>query len=145
MGIYNNSSFNPLGAIQAAISNANAAAQIRGNEIRRQGDIWSKFASDMGSMGGRLLDAYQAQQESPEARLQALEAELQEAERAEALKQAILQRRAERDYVDNYDKRVAAAKMEGYVPNDYVYVTDDNVYSYPEGLFNMQEFYRRGR
>lgn len=132
MGIYNSNAYNPMGAIQAALNNVNEKNRIKNEYWKRNGEIWSNFAKEMGSMGGRLVDAYQANKESPEARLAALEQERNEA----IYNQQVEQRKDVNDYLmsgrvvpaynDNYGFSVAqdaTNSMDGYAPsvdmNDY--------------------------
>lgn len=132
MGIYNTNAYNPMGAIQAALNNVNERNRIKNEYWKNKGQIWSNFAKEMAGIGGRTLDAYQAEQESPEARLAALEQERNEA----IYNQQVAQRQRVNDYLmngkvvpaynDNYGFSVAqdaTNSMDGYVPsvdmNDY--------------------------
>ena len=132
MGIYNTNAYNPMGAIQAALNNVTERNRIKNEYWKNKGQIWSNLANNLASIGGRTLDAYQAEQESPEARLAALEQERNEA----IYNQQVEQRKDVNDYLmsgrvvpaynDNYGFSVAqdaTNSMDGYVPsvdmNDY--------------------------
>ena len=117
-GIYDRSNIDYSGMIRDMINTKTAGAKIAADNIRKQGELWGNFAKDMGAMGARTLDAYQAYQESPEARLKALEQELQEAQYNEQ----VAKRRAFDEFVNNSNARKAymaqtAASMDGYRPN----------------------------
>lgn len=165
MGIYNSNAYNPMGAIQAALNNVNEQNRIRNEFWKRNGEIWSNFAKEMGSMGGRLVDAYQANKESPEARLAALEQERNEA----IYNQQVEQRQRVNDYLmngehgtdmfrrpeipvqvpyqaglSNYGMENEYRKaMQGYRPNDNgydAYLNAPRGGVYPE----IEDYYRRG-
>lgn len=125
MGIYSNNMGNALGAIQAGINAANARAKAQGDYYRSLGQIWGKVPGEIASYVGRGYDAYQAQQESPEARLEALEAERNEA----IYNQQVAQRQRVGEYLMSgrtnpayYDGRGfsvaqdATNSMDGYKP-----------------------------
>lgn len=113
MGVYNTNSYNPLGSIQAALSNVNERNRIKNEYWKNKGQIWSNFANQMGKLGGRLVDGLTAYSESndpysPEARLAALETELKEAQEAERIQtiqdkynEQVAQRQAMDDYLNN--------------------------------------------
>lgn len=161
MGIYNSNAYNPMGAIQAALNNVNEQNRIRNEYWKRNGEIWSNFAKEMGSMGGRLVDAYQANQESPEARLAALEQERNEA----IYNQQVAQRQRVNDYLMSNSEEIPtfsnpresgrfivdgpslaetyANAMKGYRPNDNgydAYLNAPRGGVYPE----IEDYYRRG-
>ena len=122
MAIYDRSNIDYSGMIRDMINARTAKAKIAADNIRRQGELWGNFAKDMGAMGARTLDAYQAYQESPEARLKALEQELQEAQNEQKYNEQVAQRRAFDEFVNNSAARKAymdraAASMDGYRPN----------------------------
>lgn len=161
MGIYSNNMGNALGAIQAGINAANARAKAQGDYYRSLGQIWGKVPGEIASYVGRGYDAYQAQQESPEARLQALEAERNEA----IYNQQVAQRRRVNDYLMSNHEEIPtfsnpresgrfvidgpslaetyANAMREYRPNDNGYNAYKNTFRggvYPE----IEDYYRRG-
>lgn len=150
MGIYERDKIPYQSMIDAAINNRKEKGKIRGDNWRKQGELWSNFTSEMGKMGGRMLDAYQANKEAPEARLQALEEELRQAEIEEAYNKQVEQRRAVDKYIQEAQARAAAqrdnfisrqaADMDGYktIPQGYGQPQQGN------NLFGLEEFYRRG-
>lgn len=106
MGVYTSNAYSPMNSIQAALNNVNDKNRIKNEYWKNKGQIWSNFANEMGKLGGRLVDAYQAYSESPEARLSALQKELEEAKEAERIKQI----------QDRYNEQVAMRKK----VNDYL-------------------------
>mgnify|MGYP003290268707 CR=1 FL=1 len=158
MGVYTGNTYNPLGAIQAGINNVNERNRIKNEYWKRKGEIWSKFAEDMGKMGTRMIDGFTAGSEgydanSPEARLAALEDELKEAQEAERIQaiqdkynEQVAQRQAMDEYLKNTPEALAAQyaeAMNGYRPNFGGY----NYNQFQGGVYpeqEMQDFYRRG-
>lgn len=142
MGIYERDNIPYQNIIDSMIRNRQAGAKIKSDNWRKQGEIWSNFTKEMGQMGGRMLDAYQANQEDPNVRLKALEEELRQAEIEEKYNEQVKQRQAmdeylnrqatvndlinkytiesrDREAMDNYNKAMLSKDMEGYVPFDY--------------------------
>ena len=147
MGVYQRDNINYQNIIDSMIKNRQVGGKIKGDNWRKQGEIWSNFTKEMGQMGGRMLDAYQANQEDPNVRLKALEEELRQAEIEEKYNEQVKQRQAVDEYIknqaeidrQNYIKQ-QAANMNGYntLPNGYGQPQQGN------NLFGMEEFYRRG-
>ena len=128
-GVYTSNSYNPLGAIQAGINNVRDRNKIKDEYWKRKGETWSNFAKEMGKLGGRLVDAYNANQEDPDTRLAELEEELKEAERVKAIEdkynEQVEQRKAVLDYIDRYNQainRVPEGTATGYDPMKDMYV-----------------------
>lgn len=165
MGIYTSNAYSPMNSIQAALNNVNDKNRIKNEYWKNKGQIWSNFANEMGKLGGRLVDAYQAYSESPEARLSALQKELEEAKEAERIKQIqdkyneqVEMRKKVNDYLMTpapdpqgpSQAEVYANAMRGYQPVDTGYDAFLNAYkggTYPEDmqkLKEMEELYRRG-
>lgn len=165
MGIYTSNAYSPMNSIQAALNNVNDKNRIKNEYWKNKGQIWSNFANEMGKLGGRLVDAYQAYSESPEARLSALQKELEEAKEAERIKQIqdkyneqVEMRKKVNDYLMTpapdpqgpSQAEVYANAMRGYQPVDTGYDAYLNAYkggTYPEDmqkLKEMEELYRRG-
>ena len=164
MGIYTSNAYSPMNSIQAALNNVNDKNRIKNEYWKNKGQIWSNFANEMGKLGGRLVDAYQAYSESPEARLSALQKELEEAKEAERIKQIqdkyneqVEMRKKVNDYLMTpapepqgpSQAEVYANAMRGYQPVDTGYDAFLNAYkggTYPEDmqkLQEMEELYRR--
>ena len=164
MGIYTSNAYSPMNSIQAALNNVNDKNRIKNEYWKNKGQIWSNFANEMGKLGGRLVDAYQAYSESPEARLSALQKELEEAKEAERIKQIqdkyneqVEMRKKVNDYLMTpapepqgpSQAEVYANAMRGYHPVDTGYDAFLNAYkggTYPEDmqkLQEMEELYRR--
>lgn len=146
MGIYNTLTYNPLGSIQTAINNVNERNRIKRDYWKNKGEIWSKAVKDLGSIAGKAIDYYQAYKESPEGRLEALQKELEEAERIKEIQDKYNQQVAQRKAFDEYANSPsikAANEMRDYVPNEAYsqYLGAINNYNLPL----MQEYYRRGR
>ena len=140
MGIYTGNSYNAMGAIQAALNNIAERNRIKREYWKTKGDVWSNFANQMGKMGGRIVDAYSAGSEgydanSPEARLAALQKELEEAkeaERIQAIETKYNEQVAQRQAMDEYLKNAAQQQnipVEPSVWNGYDNVDlDENLY-----------------
>lgn len=174
MGVYTSNTYNPMSSIQAALNNVNERNRIKNEYWKTKGQIWSNFAQDMGKLGTRMIDSFVANSESndansPEARLEALEKELKDAEEAERIQaiqdkynEQVAQRQAMDEYLNNAyaDKlhdaamnlnmakgpslsEVYAEAMRGYTPNFGGY----NYNQFQGGVYpeqEMQDFYRRG-
>lgn len=158
MGVYTSNTYNPMSSIQAALNNVNERNRIKNEYWKTKGQIWSNFAQDMGKLGTRLIDGLQANSEgydanSPEARLEALEKELKDAEEAERIQaiqdkynEQVAQRQAMDEYLKNTPEALAARyaeAMRGYAPNFGGY----NYNQFQGGVYpeqEMQDFYRRG-
>lgn len=117
MGVYTSNTYNPMSSIQAALNNVNERNRIKNEYWKTKGQIWSNFAQDMGKLGTRMIDSFVANSEgidanSPEARLEALEKELKDAEEAERIQaiqdkynEQVAQRRAMNEYLmDPYNR-----------------------------------------
>ena len=132
MGIYNTNTYNPMGAIQAALNNVNERNRIKNEYWKNKGQIWSNLANNLASIGGRTLDAYQAEQESPEARLAALEEELTEAQRIQGIQDKynsqVSQRQAVNQYLMDPYNRIQPTVTEPWDGYNDVDV-EDNLYS----------------
>ena len=72
-GIYNRDNINYSAMLQNAIANRANAAQRDAGYILKQGDIWSKFATDAGKYLGRGIFATADSIDEDEAELRALE------------------------------------------------------------------------
>lgn len=145
MGIYERDNIPYQNIIDSMIKNRQAGAKIKSDNWRKQGEIWSNVVKELGSMAGRTMDAYQAQGESPEARLAALEEERKQAEIEQKYNEQVAQRKAVEAYIDSYNQtnaaKTAARNMQGYRP-----LPNMDGYEPAQGnnLFGMEEFYRRG-
>lgn len=158
MGVYTSNTYNPMSSIQAALNNVNERNRIKNEYWKTKGQIWSNFAQDMGKLGTRMIDSFVANSEgtdanSPEARLEALEKELKDAEEAERLQaiqdkynEQVAQRQAMDEYLKNSPEALAnqyAMAMRDYRPNFGGY----NYNQFQGGVYpeqEMQDFYRRG-
>lgn len=158
MGVYTSNTYNPMSSIQAALNNVNERNRIKNEYWKTKGQIWSNFAQDMGKLGTRMIDSFVANSEStdansPEARLEALEKELKDAEEAERIQaiqdkynEQVAQRQAMDEYLKNSPEALAtryAEAMRGYTPNFGGY----NYNQFQGGVYpeqEMQDFYRRG-
>lgn len=158
MGVYTSNTYNPMSSIQAALNNVNERNRIKNEYWKTKGQIWSNFAQDMGKLGTRMIDSFVANSESndansPEARLEALEKELKDAEEAERIQaiqdkynEQVAQRQAMDEYLNNTPEALAARyaeAMRGYTPNFGGY----NYNQFQGGVYpeqEMQDFYRRG-
>lgn len=158
MGVYTSNTYNPMSSIQAALNNVNERNRIKNKYWKTKGQIWSNFAQDMGKLGTRMIDSFVANSEStdansPEARLEALEKELKDAEEAERLQaiqdkynEQVAQRQAMDEYLKNTPEALAnqyAMAMRDYRPNFGGY----NYNQFQGGVYpeqEMQDFYRRG-
>lgn len=158
MGVYTSNTYNPMSSIQAALNNVNERNRIKNEYWKTKGQIWSNFAQDMGKLGTRMIDSFVANSEgtdanSPEARLEALEKELKDAEEAERIQaiqdkynEQVAQRQAMDEYLKNSPEALAnqyAMAMRDYRPNFGGY----NYNQFQGGVYpeqEMQDFYRRG-
>lgn len=125
MGIYERDNIPYQNIIDSMIRNRQAGAKIKGDNWRKQGEIWSNAVKELGSIAGRTMDAYQGDQETLEAHLAALEEERKQAELEQKYKEQVAQRRA----VDQYIKK-AQERQQGNNPFDKP--------------FGMEEFYIGG-
>lgn len=144
MGIYQSNAYNPLGAIQAGIANVNERNRIKDAYWKRKGEIWSKFAEDMGKMGGRVIDGISAYESDPDqAELDKLEEELREAQIEQKYNEQVEQRKAFDQWASDVDR--LKYYQEGQY-RDYRPLPDMNGYHPITGnpLFGMEEFYRKG-
>lgn len=124
MSIYSRDNINYGSMLQNAVANRISAAEKRANAIKAQGEIWSGLVKDLGSMGARTYDAYQAEKESPEYRLKQLEEELRQAEIEQKYNEQVAQRRAVNDYIAEQRARASlptqgeiySRDMDGYNP-----------------------------
>ena len=103
MAIYKANSYNPITSIQAGLREATERGKLAGDKYRADADFWKgateigqKFADDMGKVGLNAYDMYVEQNDTPEARLAALEAELAEA----MYNEQVEQRNAVNDYIE---------------------------------------------
>ena len=94
MGIYKANSFNPITSIQAGLREATERGKLAGDKHRADADFWKgvteigqKFADDMNKVGLNAYDMYAEQNDTPEAKLASLEAELAEAKYNEQVRQ----------------------------------------------------------
>lgn len=146
MSIYSRDNINYQGMVDAAIRNRAERGRIKADNLRKQGEIWSKAVKDLGSIAGKALDYYQAYKESPEGRLEALQKELAEAEHLKEVQDKYNQQVAQRKAFDEYANSPAikaANEMRDYQPNEAYsqYLGAINNYSLPF----IQDYYRRGR
>jgi hypothetical protein len=151
-GIYQRDNIGYGNLLANAIANRINWINRQGDTIRKYGEIASNAVKELGAMGGRLVDAYQAEQESPEARLEKLQAELKEAEAIEAYNRQVEQRKAVNDYINRYNEQVAAgrqnmidrsaAEMMGYKPNYGIY--GYKPLNTGNNLYGMEDYYRHG-
>lgn len=102
MGIYKANSFNPITSIQAGLREATERGKLAGDKYRADADFWKgateigqKFADDMGKVGLNAYDMYAEQNDTPEAKLAALEQERNEA----IYNQQVNQRNRVNDYL----------------------------------------------
>lgn len=102
MGIYKANSYNPITSIQAGLREATERGKLAGDKYRADADFWKgateigqKFADDMGKVGLNAYDMYVEQNDTPEARLAALEKERNEA----VYEQQVKQRNRVNDYL----------------------------------------------
>jgi hypothetical protein len=132
MGIYKANSFNPITSIQAGLREATERGKLAGDKYRADADFWKgateigqKFADDMGKVGLNAYDMYVEQNDTPEARLAALEAELAEAKYNEQVRQRndvndyLMSGRVVPAYNDNRGFSMvqeATNSMDGYTP-----------------------------
>lgn len=143
-GIYQRDNIGYGSLLANAIANRINWINRKGDTIRKYGDIASNAVKELGSMGGRLVDAYQADKESPEARLEKLQEELREAEAIQKYNEQVEQRRAVIDYINEYNQRSAAQKAAEQMKD---YRTLPQGYGQPmqgNNLYGMEEFYRKG-
>lgn len=136
--------------IDAAIRNRLEAAKVRSDAQRKQGEIWGGTVKNLGGMAARYMDYANANKESPEARLEALEEELRQAEIEKKYNEQMAQRRSVLDYIDYNNKRdsfiaQAIANAQGQRPNMAGYgVYKDANSTNPLMLQQIEEEYRRG-
>ena len=153
MGVYQRDNIQYNNMIDAAIRNRLEGAKVRSDAQRKQGEIWGGAVKNLGNMAARYMDYANANKESPEARLEALEKELRQAEIEKKYNEQVAQRRAVQDYIDNYNynnKRdsfiaQAIANAQGQRPNmaGYGVYQDANSIN-PLMLQQIEEEYRRG-
>lgn len=138
MGIYKANSFNPITSIQAGLREATERGKLAGDKYRADADFWKgateigqKFADDMGKVGLNAYDMYTEQNDTPEARLAALEAELAEAQRIQGIQDKynsqVSQRKAVNQYLMDPYNRIQPTVTEpwdGYNDID----VEDNLY-----------------
>lgn len=118
MSIYGRDNIPYQSLIDSMITNRVAKGKAMGDNWRKQGEIWGGFAKDTGALAGRTMDALQAQEESPEARLAKLEEELRQAEAVKKYNEQMDLMNSVNGYVDRYNTiNRAAADMQGYHPN----------------------------
>lgn len=148
MAIYDRSNIDYSGMIRDMINARTAGAKIAADNIRNQGELWGNFAKDMGSMGARTLDAYQAYQESPEARLKALEQELQQAQNEQKYNEQVAQRRALDRAIAGYPEYKKAlaedkAKAEAMARNEYINNAAKSMTGYHSNMTGYDDYMNR--
>jgi len=138
MGIYKANSYNPITSIQAGLREATERGKLAGDKYRADADFWKgateigqKFADDMGKVGLNAYDMYVEQNDTPEARLAALEQELAEAQRIQNVQDKynsqVSQRKAVNQYLMDPYNRIQSTVTEpwdGYNDID----VEDNLY-----------------
>ena len=138
MAIYKANSYNPITSIQAGLREATVRGKLAGDKYRAAADFWKgateigqKFADDMGKVGLNAYDMYVEQNDTPEARLAALEAELAEAQRIQDVQDKyntqVSQRKAVNQYLMDPYNRIQPTVTEpwdGYNDID----VEDNLY-----------------
>lgn len=150
MGVYQRDNIQYNNMIDAAIRNRLEGAKVRSDAQRKQGEIWGGTVKNLGNMAARYMDYANANKESPEARLEALEEELRQAEIEKKYNEQMAQRRSVLDYIDYNNKRnsfiaQAIANAQGQRPNMAGYgVYKDVNPTNPLMLQQIEEEYRRG-
>lgn len=132
MAIYQRDNVNYTNMLQNMLAQRAKGAEIRSNNIRKQGEIWGGAVKDIGSMVGRAYGAYGSTSDA-EAELADLEKE-----RAELLEKQHQEEQAKMaDYVDY------AAQMQGYHPNAIAapQVESQNPYAVPGNPNATQDEY----
>lgn len=138
MAIYKANSYNPITSIQAGLREAMERGKLAGDKYRADANFWKgateigqKFADDMGKVGLNAYDMYVEQNDTPEARLAALEAELAEAQRIQDVQNKyntqVSQRKAVNQYLMDPYNRIQPTVTEpwdGYNDID----VEDNLY-----------------
>lgn len=132
MAIYSRDNINYNSMLQNMLAQRARGAEIRSNNIRKQGEIWGGAVKDIGSMVGRAYGAYGSTSDA-EAELADLEKE-----RAELLEQQQKEEEAKMAEYNDY-----AAQMQGYHPNAVAAprVQYDNPYAVPGNPNATQEDY----
>lgn len=109
MGIYKANSYNPITSIQAGLREATERGKLAGDKYRADADFWKgateigqKFADDMGKVGLNAYDMYVEQNDTPEAKLAALEEELAEAQRIQNVQDKYNSQVSQRKAVNQY-------------------------------------------
>lgn len=146
-GIYQRSNIN-YPSILAAMAQARArSAEREGDRVRKTGEIWGNTVNKLGEIGARSMDYLQAMNESPEARLQKLEEERNNAIYEQQMRQRndvneyLMSGRVPEAYNDTMGFSVAqeaANGMDGYQP-----VPDMSEYAKFMGIYNAPSYGRR--
>lgn len=110
MGIYQRNNIDYGNMLANMISNAERGGKIRADEAKAQGDIWSKFTEDTGSLIGKGLDYYQAYKEG------------------NALDEALAAKEAERDTLI---REASNQEQEYYNPTTFDYQARNNTTALP--------------
>jgi hypothetical protein len=121
MGVYQRDNIQYNNMIDAAIRNRLEGAKVRSDAQRKQGEIWGGTVKNLGGMAARYMDYANANRESPEARLKALEEELRQAEIEKKYNEQVAQRRALDRAIAGYPEyKKELAEAEAKARNEYI-------------------------
>lgn len=122
MSIYSRDNIDYATMIDNMIKNRQETDRIRSDNIRKQGEIWSKFSKDTGNLFARGMDyvQYYNEQKELENKLKDLE------ERRDRIRDSYTQSQDYQPYSTTPEYK-ASEQMKGYKPNYDVNLLNTNV------------------